>query len=246
MKSVPEVTCVGEVLVDFIPSKSGVTLNDAPAFHKALGGEAANVAVGLAKLGTRTGFVGSVGDEPFGRFLASELAKAKVDTTGIIFHKECQTRLAFVSLTRSGDRDFTFWESHPAGEQLHVSDLDLEAILKSKIVNIGPLMLVRNPSRSTAIWLAQQARRHGCDVAFDPNLRLSLWPLPIEAKRVSLRMIRLSTLVRLNADEARFFTGRRDLEKAADDLLSIGPAVAIITLGSKGCYFQTKRASAFV
>ena len=136
MKSIPEATCVGEVLVDFVSSKSGVTLIDTPAFRKALGGEAANVAVGLAKLGIRAAFVGSVGDEPFGRFLASELTKAKVDTTGIIFHKECQTRLAFVSLTRSGDRDFTFWESNPAGEQLRVSDLDLEKILKSKVVYI--------------------------------------------------------------------------------------------------------------
>ena len=96
------------------------------------------------------------------------------------------------------------------------------------------------------MWLAQQVRRHGGDVAFDPNLRLALWPSTTEAKRVLLHMIRLSTLVRLNADEARFLTGRRDLEKAAGDLLSLGPAVAIITLGSKGCYFQTKRVSAFI
>ena len=49
-------------------------LIDAPAFKKAPGGAPANVAVGLARLGVSSAFMGKVGDDPFGHFLADTLA----------------------------------------------------------------------------------------------------------------------------------------------------------------------------
>ncbi|GAB2218267.1 hypothetical protein Drorol1_Dr00001487 [Drosera rotundifolia] len=44
------VVCFGEILVDFVPSVSGVSLAEAPAFKKAPGGAPANVAVGIAEV----------------------------------------------------------------------------------------------------------------------------------------------------------------------------------------------------
>ncbi len=46
----PDIITLGELLIDFVPTVSGVTLIKAPAFKKAAGGAAANVASGLAKL----------------------------------------------------------------------------------------------------------------------------------------------------------------------------------------------------
>ncbi|WP_423226678.1 PfkB family carbohydrate kinase, partial [Candidatus Amarolinea aalborgensis] len=60
----------GELLIDFVPTVSGVTLAEAPAFKKAPGGAPGNVAVGAARLGQRVGFMGQVGDDEFGRLLA--------------------------------------------------------------------------------------------------------------------------------------------------------------------------------
>ncbi|MCE3250111.1 MAG: putative fructokinase-6, chloroplastic, partial [Geminicoccaceae bacterium] len=47
----PDVICLGELLIDFVPTVTGTSLIDAPAFKKAPGGAPANVAVGLARLG---------------------------------------------------------------------------------------------------------------------------------------------------------------------------------------------------
>ncbi|MGB4979133.1 MAG: PfkB family carbohydrate kinase, partial [Anaerolineae bacterium] len=41
----------GELLIDFVPTVSGLSLAQAPAFKKAPGGAPANVAVGTARLG---------------------------------------------------------------------------------------------------------------------------------------------------------------------------------------------------
>jgi len=51
------ITC-GEMLIDFVSTEAGVSLAQAPAFKKAPGGAPANVAVGVARLGYRAGFIG--------------------------------------------------------------------------------------------------------------------------------------------------------------------------------------------
>ncbi len=81
----PDVIALGELLIDFVPTVSGVTLIEAPAFKKAPGGAPANVAAGLARLGVSAGFMGKVGDDPFGHFLAQTLAEAGVDTAALRF-----------------------------------------------------------------------------------------------------------------------------------------------------------------
>jgi hypothetical protein len=56
----PHVVCFGELLIDFVPTVSGVSLAEAPAFKKAPGGAPANVAVGIARLGGSSAFIGKV------------------------------------------------------------------------------------------------------------------------------------------------------------------------------------------
>ncbi len=238
MKAAPLITCIGEPVVDFVATVSSATLAEAPGFVRVCGGEAANVAVGIAKLGGRAAFVGKVGGDSFGRFIVRELNTANVDAKGVRADKRFKTRLAFVSLTKTGERDFEFWERNPAGEQLRYEDVPMARIVASRIVNIGPLLLLKDPARSTALKIAREVRKHGCDVAFDPNLRISLWKSPSEAKRVTLSMVRQCTVLRLNADEAIFLTGAGDVPAAARRLWRLGPQVVIVTLGWQGSYYR--------
>lgn len=239
------ITTVGEAIVDFVSTAPGV-LCDAPGFVKALGGEGANVAVGLARLGSDSRFIGKVGTDSFGRFLVRELKSNNVDTKGVVFGKHHKTRLAFVSLMKEGERDFEFWEKTPAGEQLLVSEIDSTIIKTSRVVNIAPLMLPRQPARSTAFEIAEDVKSSGGSVAFDANVRLGLWKSAAEAKRVMLHMVRRASILRLNNDEAIFLTGYATLETAAAKLRSLGPELVAITLGSKGSYFQTASFGGFV
>ncbi len=241
-----QVLSVGEVLVDFVSAKSGVTLKRAPQFIKCAGGAPANVAVGISKLGTRSAMVSKVGNDSFGKFLIGELHSARVDTSGIVCDANHKTRLAFVSLMKNGERDFEFWEQNPADEHLEISEIDPKVFARATIVNIGSFLLLKNPSRTTALQVAKEARALGREVCYDPNLRLSLWRDQAEGKRVMTGMIRLATILRMNYDEAKFFTGIVEIEDAAEKLRRYGPALVVITLGSKGCYFQTSKLSGFV
>ena len=235
----PTVTCIGEAIVDFVSTKSGYSLREAPVFKKAVGGAPANVAVGLARLGTRVSFVGKVGDDPFGRFLEEELRSSGVDTAGMRFDRRHRTRLAFVSLGEKGERDFSFWERAPADEQLRTDDIRLRRVAASRIVHISSFLLLSSATRSVALRLAALLCRQGCLISFDPNVRLSLWRSPDEARKVLTTMVRCAHILRLNLEEARFLSGAREPHKAADALRRLGPELVVITDGANGCVYFT-------
>jgi fructokinase len=245
MKAQRRVTCVGEVIVDFVSTRTGATLAGTPSFLKNAGGAAANVAVGLTRLGVETSFIGKVGHDPFGTFLKSELRRNGVNTSGLRSDKSRRTRLAFISLRAAGEREFVFWETRPADECLEPADVDFRQIARSHIVHLSSFLLLSEPARSTVLEIARNARRSGTIVSFDPNLRIPLWPSRQEATHWLLTMTKLSTILRLNEAEARFITNSRTLSGAGRRLLELGPHLVVITVGRKGCYAFTHRASVF-
>ncbi len=242
----PEITCVGEVLVDFISMAPGTTLALAPGFRKCAGGAGAHVAAGRSKLGVRTAFVGKTGDDPFGQFLRSELDKCGVLTTGLVADPHYRTRLAFVSVTRAGDRDFEFWEARPADEQLRLKEIPYRLLASSRLVHVGSFLLHHEPSRSAVLGVARRLWKEGKLVSFDPNIRLSLWKSRTELRKVMLEMVRYAAILRLNAEEAHLLTGETGYRAAARRLMELGPSLVAVTLGHRGSYAATFKGEAFV
>ncbi len=233
------VTCIGELIVDFVSEEPGKSLIHARRFKKTAGGAPANVAVGLARLGVQTSFMGRVGDDPFGTFLCRELEQAGVNTSGISPAKEYKTRLAFVSLTETGERDFDFWELHPADIYLLRSHIDLRRLRKSRIVHISSFLLLNEPARSTLIGIISEIQSLGALISFDPNIRFSLWKSKTLAKQLLLKIIRFTSILRMNESEAQFLTGEDDIMRAAMKLEQMGPKLVVITRGERGCFVSS-------
>ena len=111
---------------------------------------------------------------------------------------------------------------------------------------MSSFVLLSDPTRSAALDIADRLRTRGCEISFDPNLRLSLWKSQAEAKRIHRQMIRRSTILKLNEVEAIFLTGDKTLESAIEKLWALGPKVVIVTMGKEGCYARTPHGSTFV
>src|ERR1700734_964606 len=99
-----DVLCLGEILVDWVCTTPGAELDRAQAFTKAAGGAPANTAVGLARQGIKTGFVGRVSDDAFGLWLKDVLESDGIDTSNTVVDPDAQTRMAYVVTTMNGDR----------------------------------------------------------------------------------------------------------------------------------------------
>ena len=80
----PAVVCLGEAVIDLVAVESDVPLQSARTFVRAAGGAPANVAVTLARLGTRAAFLGKIAADAFGRSLAETLAAEGVNVAGVV------------------------------------------------------------------------------------------------------------------------------------------------------------------
>ena len=233
-----DVVSCGELLIDFVALRRGVRLVDAPAFRRAAGGAPANVAVGVARLGRRAAFLGQVGDDDFGHYLAETLARAGVDVRGLRFSPDARTALAFVSLRADGERDFLFYR-HPSADMLwRPEDVDRAVASATRIFHFGSISLIEEPARSATLVAMETAREHGARLSYDPNLRLALWPSPEAARAGMLRGLEHAEIVKLSREELAFLTGSSD-PAAARQLWHERLQLLVVTLGAAGCAYLT-------
>ncbi len=238
MTTLDAITC-GELLIDFVSLDVGVSLVEARAFVKAAGGAPANVAVGLARLGRSVGFLGQVGDDDFGNFLAATLRDNGVQVDGLRRSSEARTALAFVSLRADGERDFMFYR-HPSADMLwEASDADRTIAASGCVFHFGSISLISDPSRASTIAAIKAARDHGSLISYDPNLRLPLWSSSGAAREGMLFGLTFANIVKLSREELAFLSGTGDIQEGARRLWHDGLRILTVTCGMEGCWWFT-------
>lgn len=235
-----DVVCLGEVLIDFF-APNGVSLRDAANFERAPGGAPANVAVALARLGVRSGFIGKVGEDPFGDLLLETLEQSLVDTTHLKLCASARTTLAWVAKPNPLTSEFLFYRNPGADMLLEIADLDPAYLQQAKIFHFGSVSLSACPSRETTLHAAKLSRDAGVLISYDPNWRPSLWHDAEEGRDWILQGLALADLVKVNDTELEFITGTADYSQGSRRLLDRGAKLVIVTLGAEGAYFATRR-----
>src|SRR5437588_1532950 len=233
------VTC-GELLIDFVAMETGTTLGQASLFKKAPGGAPANVAVAVARLGHRAGFLGQVGEDEFGHFLAETLQHNGVDIDGLRFSSQARTALAFVSLLADGERDFMFYR-HPSADMLwHSEQVDQADVARARIFHYGSISLIHEPSHSATLTALAYAKSNGALLSYDPNLRLPLWPSVDAARAGILNGWQHAEVIKVSEEELAFLSEQDTLEGAARSLWHPHLRLLVVTQGKAGCtYFTT-------
>jgi len=237
---------IGELLIDFVSTTVDLPLEECPAFHKAPGGAPANVAVGLAKLGVEAGFIGKVGDDPFGRFLKRTLEEHGVDTSNLLLDKGVRTTLAFVANRSDGRKEIAFYRHPGADMMLRPEEIDPEYIASADLLHFGSVSLSRSPSREATLKAVRIAREKGLFISYDPNLRLNLWEGPREAKYWIWEAMPFAHVAKLAEEEWEFITDTPSLEEGSERILEAGPKLVVVTRGEKGCYFDNGKARGYV
>ncbi len=233
-----DVLCLGEILVDWVCTFAGAELDRAESFTKAAGGAPANVAVGLARQGVKTAFIGRTSFDEFGKWLKSVLEREGIDTRGTIVDQESQTRMAYVVTTASGDRKLAeFSRMNVADTRLCAEDLDESMFANASILHFGSISLIAEPAASATHAAIALAKRHGLLVSYDPNVRLGLWSSPEVCKHTILETLSVADIVKINVDELEFLTGSREMSSATRLQEAHRIPLLIITLDSRGAVF---------
>lgn len=228
---------LGELLIDFTPA--GKTAAGIPIFEQNPGGAPANVAVQAARLGVSAGFVGKVGDDMFGRFLKDVLDGEGVDTENLRFSRDAATSLAFVQLSPTGDRDFSFYRDPGADTQITFEEVGKAALEHARVLCFGSLLLTAEPGRSAVPALVRYARSHGALTAYDPNWRAPLWKDREQGVAAMKSLLPLADIVKASEEELEMLTGCAEIESGAKALLAMGVRALVVTQGPKGCALCT-------
>ncbi|GKQ88527.1 aminoimidazole riboside kinase [Aeromonas caviae] len=198
---------MGDAVVDLIPEGE-------QHYLKCPGGAPANVAVGVARLGGESAFIGRVGADPFGRFMGETLAREGVDIRHLIQDPAHRTSTVLVDLDEAGERSFTFMV-RPSADQF-LSHADLPVFQAGQWLLTCSIALANEPVRSSCLQAMATIRAVGGRVCFDPNLRPEVWGNPAEMLPVVREAMALADVVKLSVEELQLLSGLDDLAALAE------------------------------
>ena len=226
-----KVWVLGDAVVDLLPESDGRLL-------PCPGGAPANVAVGIARLGGTSGFIGRVGDDPFGALMQRTLLTEGVDITYLKQDEWHRTSTVLVDLNDQGERSFTFMVRPSA--DLFLETTDLPCWRDGEWLHLCSIALSAEPSRTSAFTAMTAIRHAGGFVSFDPNIREDLWQ-DEHLLRLCLRQaLQLADVVKLSEEEWRLISGKTQNDR---DICALAKeyeiAMLLVTKGAEGvvvCY----------
>lgn len=234
-----KVTVLGSLNVDTILKvqrlpKPGETLQIISK-QNAGGGKGANQGIAAARSNAQTSFIGKIGKDENGKMMCEVLRSAGIDITNVTTASS-GTGQAFILLQKNGENSILVYGG--ANQELTAADVQKA---KNKIVNSDFLVTQFETPLECAI--------EGFKIAKNAGVATILNPAP--AKKIPTELMQNVDLITPNETEAELLTGIKVIDEktqclAAEKLLEFGAKNVIITLGSKGAFYQTKNERGFV
>lgn len=236
-----DVVTIGWAGVDLYPLQDGVGLDLAETFGKYLGGSAAHVAVAAARHGLRSAIITRTGDDSFGHFVRSEIARLGVSDRFVEPIAGLMTPVTFCEIFPPDDFPLYFYRPAKAPDLAITEDsLDFEAIRSARVFWATATGLSEEPSRE-AHFAAWQQRGRAPLTVLDLDYRPSLWASPVDAASLVERALTHVTVAIGNIDECEVATGESNPRRAAAALLDQGVELAIVKLGAAGALAMTQQ-----
>lgn len=227
-----DIVAMGELLIDFTPA--GVSETGMCLYERNPGGAPVNMLTAAAKAGLRTAFIGKVGNDMHGKFLIEAVENQNINSDGIILDDNVFTTLAFVNLTKDGERSFAFARKPGADTMIGYKEVDTQILQNTKVFHVGSLSLTDEPARSTTFQAVKCAKNAGAVISYDPNYRAPLWNNEKTAIERMRSMLPFADMIKLSDEETALLTPYENPDEAANYLLDHGIKIVAVTLGKEG------------
>lgn len=124
------------------------------------GGQVATAIVACAKLGLRTKYIGTIGDDTRAHIQRESLQETGVDISGLIVRAGCPNQTAYIVIDeRTGERTVLWHRAECL--HLHSSEIRTSDIIGARLLHIDGY------DTDAAAYAASIARRHGIPVSLD-------------------------------------------------------------------------------
>ncbi|GAC46512.1 ribokinase [Pediococcus acidilactici] len=193
------------------------------------GGKGANQAIAAARSGAQTSFIGRVGADENGKFMLQQLVNSGVTTDLVAVDEDAGTGQAFVMVEKSGENRILIYGG--ANAQLSAADVKKA---QAQIAAADLMVAQLETPVETTQFAFQMAKELG--------VKTILNPAPAVAK-LPAELLKNTDVITPNETEVEILTGiavtdEAAMLKAAQRLHDLGVATVIITLGSKGVFYD--------
>jgi sugar/nucleoside kinase (ribokinase family) len=192
----------------------------------ASGGSAANTIHGLAMLGVKTGFIGSIGKDEMGDFFENDMKNAGINT--ILSRRNSMTGTALALISPDSERTFATYLG--AAVELEANDLDPGNFKGYNILYLEGYLIFNKV-------LVEKA----CNIAKKQKMKIALDLASynvVDAKLDDFKEIteKYVDIVFANEEETRSFTGMKPED--ALNFISQFCEVAVIKVGREGSWIK--------
>lgn len=237
---------VGEPMGLLIAQEVG-ELEKVEGWDLATCGAELNVAIGLARLGHKVGYMSKLGDDPFGKRIINRMNDCNISTDLIKFVKDRFTGFMLKTKVLTGDPAIFYFRKNSAASTLNGQDVDaLDYSNYDWIHATGITAALTDDTRDALEHLINVARENNMVYSFDPNLRPQLWPSTEAMANYMNYMASKSDYFLPGIKECKICIGIDDPVLAAKKYLELGAKCVIIKLGADGAYYDNGTESGFV
>jgi 5-dehydro-2-deoxygluconokinase len=241
-----DLVCFGRMNVDLYGEQVGAPLGSVESFAKYVGGSAANICVGSARLGLSVAMLSRVGAEDFGSYLVASLAREGVDVSMVQLDLERPTAVVALAERQQDDfpRIFFYRDSPDLAVDPH--EVDLELVGHARSILLTGSMLSKSSLARLSCRLARLVRSAGGKVILDGDFRPVLWgTAPIgrgndmsshtpEVTQAYRRVLRFCDLIVGTREEIAVIGGSADLESALIAIREESAATIVVKAGAAG------------
>ncbi|WP_182185965.1 5-dehydro-2-deoxygluconokinase [Pectinatus frisingensis] len=232
---------MGRAAIDFNPNELNRTLDEVRTFTMYLGGSPANIAVGIARLGKKVGFIGAVSDDQFGTFVENFFRKRDIDTSQIVRAKNGEKLgLTFTEISSPVDSQILMYRNMAADFAITPEDVSEEYIKNSKALLVSGTALAVSPSREACFMAVRYAKRHNTKIIFDIDYRPYNWKSFAEVSIYYSLIGQMSDIIMGSREEFDLMENlqykNNDVAdyQLADKYIGFGNKIVIIKHGKKG------------
>lgn len=243
------VLCYGDVCADLlIPYGRALSAQRGPVDPDELtvrfshGGSVANTAVTLARLGAPALFLGTAGQDAFGRELKAGLEREGVDASLLTLKDRSMTTMVLLVLDEQGERvPFAFPRVGASQHDVHADQIPGDILSRISWMHSSGMTLREDPAAANQLRLMERCHDAGIKVALDVNARLESMEDSTFAHNIRAALGCCDLLFGSAEDELCPLADEADPDRAARKLLDLIPMV-VARRGERGAVVYTRNA----
>lgn len=243
-----DLIAIGRACIDLNAVEYNRPMEETMTFRKYVGGSPANIAIGTAKLGLKSGFIGKLADDQHGRYIKQYMADVGVDTSNMVFDIEGRkTGLAFTEILSPTECSILMYRDEVADLYLDPSEVSEDYIKRAKMLLVSGTALAKSPSREAVLKAIKLAKKNDVKVVFELDYRGYTWTSAEETSIYYSLVAELSDVVIGTRDE---FDVLENVEAGKNEdtinyLFKHSPELIVIKHGVDGSYAYTKDGQTF-